>query len=105
MVREFEEYASSKMEQLRASGIDAKILSAQINPNVYKLHISLDATEISASFTAWERGPGFLVESDIDVLPVLDGQFTSKTIQPKELQELIEAFDELKEFLTLQHHN
>jgi hypothetical protein len=106
MVREFEEYANSTMEQLRAMGIDTKIRSAEINPNLYKLCIELKTTETLASFTAWEKEPALSVEVDIEVFGVLDDQFeVSRTLQPKELQELIKALDELTKHLTLQHHN
>jgi len=73
---------------------------AEIRPRLFKLNITAETKENVADFTVWDKGSKLPIEADVTVLnvPTLKTTFL-KSIQPKQAQELIEAFDELIELL------
>ncbi len=100
MIQEIENYVTGKMDFLEKNGIKVGIKNAEIRPKLFKLNITLETHENVASFTIWDKGSEIPKEAEVIVLYIPRGKTTvSKSIQAKQAQELIVAFDELIELL------
>ena len=100
MIQELENYVTEKREFLNEIGIKVIVKSAEIRPKLFKLYIAAETKENVADFTVWDKGSKLPIEADVIVLNVLTGKTTLwRSIQPKQAQELIDAFDELTELL------
>ena len=101
MIPELEKYVNSKKEFLEQNGVKVIVINnSEIVPKCFKMNVLFETNKNLATFTVWEKGSELPVEADIIVVNVPTRKTTiSKTILPKQFQELVDAFEELTDFL------